>query len=51
MAVRPRSSAMYSQTSVRAIGSRPTVGSSSTSGLGALTRAWASSSRRIMPPE
>jgi len=29
----------------------PTVGSSSTSSRGALTSAWASSSRRIMPPE
>ena len=42
---------MYSHTTPRATGSRPTVGSSSTSSRGALISDWASSSRRIMPPE
>src|SRR6266536_664883 len=39
------------QTLSRATGSRPTVGSSSTSSQGRLTSACASSKRRTMPPE
>ena len=43
--------ATRSQTLSRATGSRPTVGSSSTSSAGRLTSACASSRRRTMPPE
>ncbi len=51
MPVACRSSSTRSQTPSRATGSSPTVGSSSTSSAGRLTSAWASSSRRTIPPE